>query len=177
MNQIGATDTLRGKNKIYHATHRYITKAGSETQWYGAFHNDRVWGEVPVRLKRTLTDDGPTATLDIADDLNEDPPKRIELRVRLESWLKGDIVRLLWDGTERNNVEIRYHPEHDNYANPFASQIADFSNSVWLTSQMAHTDVPQGIHRVKVVLVERDPRLSHDIVLTHAELAIMYRED
>ena len=176
MNQIGSPDTLRGKDKIYHATHRYLTKAGSGMLWYGAFHNDRVWGEVPVRLKRTLTGDGPTATLDVADDLAQDPPKRIELRVRLESWLKGDVVRLIWDGTERGNVEARYHPEHDNYANPFASPVSDVSDSVWLTSQMDPADVSQGRHRVKVVLAERNPRMLPDIVLTHVELAITYGE-
>ena len=174
MNQIGSPDTLRGKDKIYHATHRYLAWGEPEMLWYGAFHNDRVWGEVPVRLKRTLTGDGPTATLDIADNLAEDPPKRIELRVRLEAWLKGDIVRLFWNGKELDNVEVRYHPEHDNYANPFASPISDVSDSVWLTSQIDPAEVSQGMHRAKVVLVERNPQMLTDIILTHVELAITY---
>ncbi|MDP6777986.1 MAG: hypothetical protein QGI83_14610, partial [Candidatus Latescibacteria bacterium] len=64
LSQIGSVETLRGTDKIYAATHRFIQKEGP---WRGAYRIDRILGEVPVPLKRTLTGEMPTIILDIAD--------------------------------------------------------------------------------------------------------------
>ena len=173
LQQIGSPDTLRSKNKIYAATHRYLQKEG---EWRGAFQNDRLWGEVPVALKRTLTSEGPTIRLEVADDVVADVPERVELRVRLDQWTKGDVVRLFWDGKERKDVEARYHLEEDRAGNPFGAQIYDVGSAAWLYSQFTPSEVTPGPHQVRVVLDERNPRLARDIVLTNVELVVSYGE-
>ena len=176
LSELGSPDTLRAKDKVYAATHRYLVKMGAETTWHGAFDGDRIWGEVPVPLKETLTSDGPTATLDIADDLSADAATGIDLRVRLEEWVKGDVVRVLWDGVDLEDLEARYDIENNNYANPFGADVADVTSAVWLSAQLDPAEVSQGPHRVKVVLAERNPRVDCDIVLTDVELTISYDE-
>ena len=174
LTEIGTADTLRGKDKVYAATHRFIQKEG---EWRGAYRNDRIWGEVPVPLKRTLTGDGPTITLDIADDLTADTPERVELRLLLQDWVKGDVVRVFWDGAEIDTLETRYHIVTDPHANPLAAAISDVGSAVWLYSEMAPGQVGRGLHQIKAVLSERVPRLESDIVLTDAELVISYGKD
>ena len=164
---IGSPETLRRKDKVYAATYRVVRKEG---EWRGQYRVDRLWGEVPVPLKRTQTSDGPTANLDIADDLATDVPEGIELRVRLDEWVKQDVVRVLWDGVELAEPHITYIHEK-------TPAISDVTSSVWQSYNLAADQVPVGPHRVKVVLVERNPRLACDIVLTDVELVITYQKD
>ena len=171
LTQIGSPETLRRTDKIYAATHRIIRKEGP---WRGAMHGDRIYGEVPVPLKSTLTGDGPTVMLYVADDLTADPPERVELRVRLEQWVKGDVVRLVWNGQKRDNVETSYHIEEGIPGNIFAAPIYDATTNVWLRSDLRPAEVAKGPHEVKVVLEERHPKLVSDIVLTDVELVISY---
>jgi len=166
LSTIGKAETLRRKSKVYAATHRLLRKEG---QWRGAYKNDRIWGEVPVALKRTLTGDGPVITLDVADDLTTDIPAGVELRVRLAEWVRGYVIRLLWDGMEIECPRVSY--SQVNSAHGY-----DISNAVWLSKDMSPESVGVGEHQVKVVLVERNPRLDCDIVLTDVELVIRYDE-
>ena len=160
--QVGSYDTLRGKDRIYAAAHRFIKKEG---QWRGAFRIDCIWGEVPVALKRTLTDGGPTITLNVADDLSADVPESVELRVRLDQWVKGDVVHVFWDGSMLEDL-------HTSYSSP--DDISDVSDTVWLCCQMDPSKVAVGPHKVKVTLAERNPKMACDIVLTDVELVIRY---
>ena len=171
LTEIGSLDTLRRKDKVYAAT---CHSRRHEGPWRGAARYDRVWGEVPVALKPTLTGDGPSIILEVSDDLVSDPPESIELRVRLDQWVMGDVVRLLWDGAEQGNVETRYHTGEDVVANPFAARILDVGTAAWLSSKLSPTEVTRGQHQVKVTLAERNPKLACDIVLTDVELAIRY---
>ena len=164
---IGSPETLRRKDKVYAATYRVVRKEG---EWRGQYRVDRLWGEVPVPLKRTQTIDGPTANLDIADDLATDVPESIELRVRLDEWVKQDVVRVVWDGVELAEPHITYIHEK-------TPAISDVTSSVWQSYKLTPDQVPVGPHRVKVVLVERNPRLACDIVLTDVELVITYQND
>jgi len=127
-----------------------------------------------VALKQTLTGDGPTIRWEVADDLAADVPERVELRVRLDQWVKGDVVRLIWDGVERKNVESRYHLEEDRAGNPLAARIFDVGSATWLYSELSPSETATGPHTVKIVLEERNPRLACDIVLTNVELVISY---
>ena len=167
LTQMGSPETLRGKDKTYAATYRRIRKEGP---WRRAEKYDRIRGEVPVSLKRTLTGDGPSITLDVADDVAADAPTGIELRVRLEEWVRGDVVRLLWNGTEIEGPRVSY--SQVNSAHGY-----DISNAVWLSKEMSPESVGVGEHQVKVVLVERNPRLDCDIVLTDVELVIRYGDN
>ena len=161
---IGSPETLRRKDKVYAATYRIVRKEGD---WRGQYRVDRLWGEVPVPLKRTQTGDGPTATLNIADDVTMDAPEGIELRVRLDEWVKGDVVKVLWDGAELPDPCTAYI--HDR-----RPAISDVTGSIWQSYQLTPEQVPPGAHSVKVILVERNPRLACDIVMTDVELAVNY---
>ena len=167
LSQVGSPETLRGTDKIYAATHRFLQHEG---EWRGAYRIDRIWGDVPVALKRTLTGEGPTITLDIAEDLTTDVPERVELRVRLDQWVKDDVVRVWWDGTERVRPEIRYCTVNDPH------QISDVSSAAWLCFEMDPSEIERGPHRVKVALAERNPRIACDMVLTDVELVITYKK-
>ncbi len=164
MTQIGSPETLRRKDKIYAATHRFINTEG---EWRGAYKNDRVWGEVPVPLKATLTGDGPTITLNVADDAAADVPESMELRVRLDQWVVGDRVRVIWDGSELANPTVSYSMN-------VWSHVSDVSSAAWLSFEMGTAEVGQGNHDVQVVLDERNPRVAADIVLTDVELVLRY---
>ena len=165
LSQVGSADTLHRTDKIYAATHRVIVKEGD---WRGAYRGDRLCGEVPVALKRTLTGDGPTIRLDMADDVAGTLPVRAELRVRLEEWVRGDVVDVWWNGVQMPDPEVRYCSAND------PDCIADVSSAAWLCSAMEPAQIGQGPHMVKVVLVERHPRLACNIVLTDVELVIRY---
>ena len=121
-----------------------------------------------------LTGAGPRFELEVADDPLADAAVRVELRVRLEEWVKGDVVRLLWDGVERDEVEQRYHIRENQAGNPFCAPISEVSSGVWLCSAMAAEEVAQGRHCVEVALQERHPKLRADMVLTDVELVIAY---
>jgi len=165
LSQIGSLDTLRRTDKIYAATHRLIIKEG---QWRGAYRGDRLRGEVPVALKRTLTGDGPTITLDLADDVSAARPARAQLRVRLEEWVRGDAVDVFWDGARLPEPEVRYCTVND------PRHISEVSGVAWLYHPMQPAQLRQGPHDVKIVLAERHPRLACDIVLTDVELVLTH---
>ncbi len=165
LSQVGSAETLQRTDKIYAATHRVILKKGG---WRGAYRGDRLLGEVPVALKRTLTGDGPTVVLDVADDVAGTPPSQVQLRVRLDQWVKGDVVAVSWDGQQLQNPEVRYCTINDPH------RISDVSSAAWLCFAMDPAEVERGAHAVKVGQVERHPQLGCDIVLTDVELVITY---
>jgi hypothetical protein len=166
LSQVGSPETLQRTDKIYAATHRFIKQEGP---WRGAYRIDRIWGDVPVALKRTITGEGPTITLSIADDPPTDIPARVELRVRLDQWVEGDDIQVWWDGVQMERPEIRYCRVDDPH------RIADVSSAAWLCFEMAPAKIVQGAHQVKAVLAERHPHVACDIVLTDVELVITYR--
>ena len=166
LTEIGSPETLRAKSKIYAATHRFIVNEG---EWRGAYRNDRLLGEVPVALTRTLSGDGPTITLDMAADLAADPPKSIELRLHLDDWVVGDVVRVLWDGAELENATLTY-------GHASSPHISDVSPAVWLRFAMGAEEVSQGVHHIKAILDHRNPRLASDLLLTDVELVVTYDE-
>ncbi len=173
--QVGSPETLRGTDKIHAATHRYKEAFGTVGQsWAGAFDNDRVWGQVPVALKATLTGDGPTITLTQSEDLEQNPATSIRLRLRLDQWVVGDEVAIEWDGTKLNELEHRYHFAEDAVANLLDVRLSDTSSASWFISPLTAAQASKGKHAVKVVLRKRNPRLACDIVLTNVELVVRY---
>ena len=161
LSQVGAPDTLRGTDKIYAATHRFIQQEGA---WRGAYRIDRIWGEVPVALKPTLTGIGPTVILDVPDDLSVDIPETVELRARLDQWVQGDVVCVQWDGVRLENPIVRYATD----------SISDVSTAVWLCYTLSWAQVGMGQHTTAVSLETRNPQVACDIVLTDVELVIRY---
>jgi hypothetical protein len=172
LTQIGSAETLRRTDKIFAATHRVLVDEGA---WRGAYRIDRLWGDVPVALKRTITGDGPSVLIQIGDDVATGAVSSIELRLRLAGWVRGDEVRVTWDGNERGKMAARYDNQlHDGYANPFAAPISDVSEAVWMSCPITTDESAAGDHSVKVVLLERSPRMESDLILTDVEVVVRY---
>jgi hypothetical protein len=161
---IGSPETLRRKKKTYAAVRRVIVREGD---WRGAYRIDRLLGEVPVRLKPTRTGDGPTITLDVADDVQADTPSRIELRLRLEQWVPGDEVRVLWNGGELPEPRVEYIPDS-------IPAISATSNAVWQRHELRADQITAGVDKVKAILDRRGDMMDCDIVLTDVELDVEY---
>ncbi|MBM3265146.1 MAG: hypothetical protein FJY97_17240, partial [candidate division Zixibacteria bacterium] len=121
-----------------------------------------------VALKRTLTGVGPEMTIELADDPNVFPPALIELRVRLDQWVKGDEVVLRWDGARIETPEVRYCMNAD------PLRIGDVSTAVWLCAPLAPAQTGPGPHTVEIVLEHRHPQVVCDIVVTDVEVVVKY---
>ena len=171
LSTIGSPETLRSTDKIYAATRRHLVYEGD---WRGAYKKDRLRGTVPVPLRVTMTGDGPTCILDVADDFSNDKPKSVELRIRLQDWLKGDKVKVELNGQEISGFDTRYEPSNDAYANQFASPVSDVTDTVWLSKDISMNKVKYGINKVKVVSVQRNELIESDIVLTDVELVVKF---
>jgi plasmid stability protein len=167
LSQVGLPLTLRWTDKIYAAAHRFLKKEG---EWRGATRYDGVWGAVPVALVRTLVPTGPTITLEIADDLAADAPESLELRVRLEQWVRGDRVAVRWDGALLEAPEVRYCTIDD------PDRISDVSSAAWLCFELDPARSSVGPHTTEVILESRNPQVACDIILTNVELVIRYSE-
>ena len=175
---IGTPETLAAQDKIYAATHRYIQREGA---WRGAFRIDRIYGQVPVDLERTLTGEGPTITLDVADDFRAHPPQRVQLRLRINEWTDRDTVRVWWDGEALVAPEIAYCRLSDPAPPGGAFQplpqwrdIADVSSAVWLCWDLGKTGMAMGEHAVRIAVQERNPQVAAALTLTDVELVVRY---
>ena len=91
---IGSPDTLAGVDTIYTPVKRHI-RDRKEIR-YGAERDDRLLGEVPVPLYRTLTGDGPAFHIRVHDDVSDDTS--VELQVNLGHYSPNDAVSVTLDG-------------------------------------------------------------------------------
>lgn len=167
LTRIGSPDSLRGIDRIYAATHRFQVDEGP---WRGAYRRDRPYGPVPVALRQTLTDCGPITQLTVADDFAADPPRHLELRLRLHEWVDGDDVAVRWDGDELPSPTVTYDLSGD------PTRAYRVGGDVWLRWPLDPSRVGPGAHRVEAVLRGRHPQLACDLVLTDVELAVAYTE-
>jgi len=175
---IGSPETLAGTDKIYAATHRYLQREGA---WRGAFRIDRIYGEVPVQLVGTLSGEGPTIALDIAEAFDAHRPAALHLRLRLNEWVEEDVVQVWWDGKQLGPPEIGYC-RLDNPLPPGGAfqppprwrNLADVSSAVWLNWDFTGSGVATGKHAVRVVLLERNPQIAAPLMLTDVELVVRY---
>ncbi len=87
--------------------------------------------------------------------------------MRLDEWVRGDVVRVRWDGTVLDDPTIRYCTINDPH------RISDVSGAAWLCFEM-NMPISVGAHEVKVVLEERHPKVAPDIVLTEVELVVRF---
>jgi hypothetical protein len=175
---IGAPETLATQDKIYAATHRFIQREGA---WRGAFRIDRIYGQVPVDLERTLTGEGPTITLDVADDFGAHKPTVVQLRLRINEWTHGDAVRVWWDGEALESPEIDYcrlgNPTPPGGAFqplPHWQDIAEVSSAVWLSWDLSEAVLSTGEHAVRIAVQERNPQVGVALALTDVELVVRY---
>jgi hypothetical protein len=176
---IGSTETLAGTDKIYAATHRFVQREGA---WRGAYRVDRIYGEVPVPLYQTQTGDGPTVTLDVAEDFDARPAAALKLRMRINDWLDGDAVQVWWADAELPAPEIGYcrldNPNPPGGAfqpPPRWRTIGDWSTAVWLCWDFDPSQVATGKQSVRVALRQRNAQVDAPLILTDVELVIRYK--
>ena len=176
LSTIGSTETLKATDKVYAATRRHIVYEGD---WRGAYKRDRVRGTVPVPLRETMTGEGPTCILDVAEDFSVDKPKSVELRIRLQDWLKGDKVKVELNGCELSGFDTQYeHKANPDpvyaYANQSVFPVSDVTDTAWLSKDIELDQIICGINKVKVVSVKRNELIESDIVLTDVELVTRF---
>jgi hypothetical protein len=175
---IGSTETLAGTDKIYAATHRYIQHTGA---WRGAFRVDRLYGQVPVVLEKTLSGVGPTIALEIAEDFETRKPAVLQLRLRLNEFVCSDVVQTWWDGEQLGPPQVTYcrldspsPPGGAFQPAPQWREIGDVSSAVWHCWDFDAAAVSPGEHAVRVDLQERHPQIASSITLTDVELVVRY---
>ena len=175
---IGSLETLAATDKIYAATHRYIQREGA---WRGAFRIDRIYGQVPVDLVRTLTGEGPTVTLEIAEDFEAHMPASLQLRLRVNEWTNRDSVQVWWDGVELEPPQIDYCRLEDPSPPGGAFQplprwrdLAEVSSAVWLSWNFSESGVSAGEHAVRLAVQERNPQVAAGLTLTDVEFVVRY---
>lgn len=161
---IGSTDTLTGLDKVYTPVKRQIR--GRKELRYGAERDDRLLGEVPVPLYRTLTGGGPTFHIRVHDDAAENTS--VELHVNLLHYSSDDILSVTLDG------ELLGEPTLCQVGDGEAGDPSQLPEDSWLVWALHHSRAGRGIHEVEIVLVRRDTRLRVPIVVENVELHITY---
>ena len=169
LTQIGGPDTLRGTNKVFAAIHRHVRRSGD---WARADLNDRIHGQTPVALHRTLSGAGPVFRIGIFDDAPresvEQRLKQIDLRIKLEHFSSTDQVHVALDGRTLSQPDVRNAPAEDP-DNP-----SDVDESSWLVWRLDPADAGPGEHRVQVRLLKRDPRIRPPLIVQHVEFQVQY---
>ena len=165
LQSLGAPDSLRRTAKVYAAVKRHI-RDRSELR-YGAERDDRLRGEVPVDLLRTLVEGGPRFHIGVYEEVSEDAA--LELQVDLDHLSPRDRVAVELDG-QRLGDPVRRSPAAEEAANP-----ADVSENTWLVWPLVPAQVGKGVHIVGIDLRERDPRLRPPVVVRNVEIHVSYR--
>ncbi len=173
---IGSPETLRRTDKVYSALHRSIAQKGNRSstgvERTGAERDDRIYGETPVVLYRTMTGDGPRFHITISDDVVAEAAnsalERVDLRVELDHYSPADNVEVTLDGEPLGSPQVR-HPSAENPNVP-----ADVDENAWLVWALEPSHAGKGPHEVQVVLVERDPRIRSEIVVNNVEFYVTY---
>ncbi len=168
---MGSPETLRRADKLYAAVHRTI--APKDSGRVDAELNDRLYGETPVALYRTITGDGPRFRIPTYDDEVEVDGEGIlaaaELQIEIEHFSPvGDKVEVIWDGTTLTEVAVRSATGED------PGDPADVDEKSWLVFPLTAEQAARGDHEAQVRLVERDPHVRSPLVIWHVELNIRY---
>jgi hypothetical protein len=167
---IGSPDTLRRTDKVYATLHRFILKKGP---WTGADVNDRLYGETPVALYRTLSGDGALLHVAVHDDVAGEAAQgvlaSVELHIEMEHFSRADQVLTTLDGNELSVPAVR------NAARELESDPADFGESSWLVWPLRPEQAGRGTHEILLRLLRRTPRVKPPLVVRHAEIHVKYK--
>ena len=168
---MGAPETLEGTDKVYSAVHRQIR--GKNEFRAGVEVNDRIYGETPVALHRTLTGDGPKFHVPIHDKVAEeaksDRLEGVEIQIELEHYSAADQVAVTLDGKDLGNPTVR------NVAAEDPDDPSDVYENSWLVWSLEPEKADNGMLEIQVRLMERDPRLKPPLVVRHVEVHVMYK--
>jgi hypothetical protein len=163
---LGSPETLRGTDKVYTAVKRH-GRHRSELR-YGAERDDRLLGEVPVELHATMEGGGPGFHIGVHDDLPSHRGVGVELQIDLLHLSPVDRVAVELDGQRLGEPLRRDAAAED------ASSLSDVSENGWLTWRLEPAQLGDGIHRITVTLLERDPRLRPPIVVQNVEIHVTF---
>ena len=170
LTQVGAAKTLERTDKIFAAVHRHLREPGGE--WSGADLNDRIFGETPVKLYPTLTNEGPSFHVPVHDAVARYAAagllKRVELRMVLEHLSSADRIQVNLDGKTLGEPAVRYAAREDP---DDPSDVAEHASLVWT---LRPGQVAQGEHQIKVQLLKRDKRVRPPLVVQHVEFHVNY---
>ena len=167
---LGSAETLAGHGKIYTSVKRHI-RAKSELR-YGAERDDRLLGEVPIELHRTLTGVGPTFGVHVYDDVvtasSTGSLESVELQIDLNHLSPLDRVRVSLDGEDLAMGEAISPAAMD------PSDPSDVAENSWLVWTLRPQQAAHGRHQVEIVLLERDARIRVPIVIDNVEIHVNY---
>ena len=164
LSAIGSTDSLKGQDKAYTAVSRMIA---TNPLRLDSERDDRIYGEVPVDLYRTLTGDGPTFHVSTHDD--PAPAASIQLLIEMAHYSPaGDEVAVTLDGAALAPPAVR------NCAAESPDNPADVDENSWLVWDLTAEQASLGTHQIKVVLVERDPRIRPPLGIENVEIWFTY---
>lgn len=163
---VGDPSSLARLDKVYAAGHRVVLDEGF---FAGAYRVDRLWAELPVQLHSTLTNRGPSISLEVAPE--QFPAATVQLRVRVTEWTPQDRVVFSWDeemlGAPQSVVTAQQGAPH------FDGGVA--MGDVWLRwSLEGARQCGAGWHTLGATVVVRHPRLRVPIGLTDVELVVSY---
>ena len=162
---IGSAETLRRKDKAYTAVHRSIANNPLRED---AERDDRLYGEVPAALYPTLTHDGPLFHVPIYDDIEADGGN-VQLLIEIERFSPTvDQVQVLLDGVALGPPTVRNASAED------PTSPSDVDENSWLVWDLRLERCAKGMHEIKVILVERDPRIRPCIVVNNVEFWVSY---
>ena len=123
--------------------------------------DDRIYGEVPVDLHRTLTGDGPTFHLSTHDA----GATNVQLLFEMAHYSpSGDEVAVPLDGAALGAPTVRNHAAE----NP--AMATDVDENSWLVWDLDPALAASGLHEIKVVLVKRDPRIRPPLGVANVEI-------
>ena len=175
LTELGSAESLAGLDKLFVATHR-VTKP--DGPWRGAFDVDREWGQVPVPLLPTFSGRGAVVSLSLGEEAQRQREGcTVTLRLRLEEWTPVDRVEVRWDGHR-----LVWPPLPPPAL--AAGTIIEVTHDQWLRFALDSraggagagevVDVGGGVHRVEVILLERNPQVLSEITLTDVEVLFDY---
>ncbi len=173
MTTLGAPETLRGANKAYAAVHRTITPKGSLRE--DAERDDRLYGETPVTLYRTLTSGGPRFHVPVHDGVLEEAKKgrleSVELLIELEHFsATEDEVEVTFDDKKLGAPVVRNAAAED------PNDPSDVDENSWLVWTLDPAQADRGRHEIQVRLLKRDPRIRAALVVQHVEIWVNYKQ-
>ena len=171
LRSIGAVKSLRGQDKVFAALHRNVRAPG--LAWSGADLNDRLLGETPTNLYRSITRSGPTFSVDVYDDVANEASagrvKKVQLCVELGQWAPGDVLQFSLDGQALGPPTVRT-AVGDDPLDP-----GEVSDHTWFVWPLNPGQADRGSHSVRITLSKRDPRLKPPLSVERVEIHVDYR--
>lgn len=160
LSTLGTPETLRGQDKAYTAVHRSI---GTNALRQDSERDDRIYGEVPVDLYRTLTGDGPTFHISTYES-DVSAVKSVQLLIEMAHFSPtADEVAVSLNGAPLGPPAVHNATAVD------PNNPAEVDENSWLVWELDAAQAA-GDHEVKVVLVARDPRIRPPLTIEHVEI-------